>query len=186
MVPIQKRPRAKGKSRAKPEAERKPRFIPKSPGRTSKFTEGQLAGALRQGHGIITDACRILQHLYGHTLHPYSLSRAIKRSETLRSVREDIDAVMLDYVEAAHRKKIEAGELGAIHLYLRYKGVDRGYTNKVQVSGDAENRLHSVQTINLDGINLDDLRLIYSILDQACVRTAVGEERAASKRPGGS
>ena len=171
---IQTRPKAKGKSRAKPEGERMPRFIPKSAGRPSKFTEQQLAGALRQGHGILTDACRILQHHYGRTLHPYTLSKAIKRSERLQAVRREIDAVMLDYVVAAHWKKIEAGDLGAIHFYLRYKGADRGYTNNVQVSGDAENPIQSVQTINLDGINIDDLRLINRILSNAGTRAARG------------
>jgi hypothetical protein len=101
---------------------------PRKPGGRTKFTEEQLAAALRLSCGIHAEACRILLSAYGRTVAVSTFGRLVASSPRLQSAKNQAIELMLDYAELALFRKIEAGETDSIIFFLRFKGAGRGYT----------------------------------------------------------
>lgn len=55
-----------------------------------------------------------------------------KEDKEFTSKLEEIEDGLIDYVETALMKQIKEGQLTAIIFYLKTKGKDRGYTERVE------------------------------------------------------
>lgn len=152
------------------------------PGRRTRFTEEQLAHALRHGAGFHSGACTILQAAYGHTVSVNTMGRLIASSPRLQAVKAQITRLVLDYAELALLRKIEAVDNNSIHFYLRFKGASRGYAQSHRHAGDTKCALIKTETtLNFDGVPIDKLREIYDVLTKAR-EAAVDAARDAAER----
>ena len=151
---------------------------PMPPHRPTKFTQEQLAEALRMARGIHSEACRLLQHHHGYSVTVATMGRLIAASPYLRSVKASIQDIRLDYVETALWHRIEAGDPQAIHFYLRTQGATRGYGNTVKHSGDAAAPIQTVTTFDFKGMPLDELRILHASLSSARERAAIAAAKS--------
>ena len=70
-----------------------------------------------------------------------------EKDEEFAEKCKDIEEGLLDFVEASLLKQIQAGDTTATIFYLKTKGKNRGYVEKVQVDGkmDTDVRISYVQ-----------------------------------------
>lgn len=90
-----------------------------------KLTLKSIEFALRTHGGNITDAA----HFLGTT--PKVLRQRVEKSEKLQGVIEEMVSQLLDYAENVVAQSIFAGNVGTSMWYLKTKGKDRGYSEKV-------------------------------------------------------
>jgi hypothetical protein len=139
-------------------------------GRPSKFTEQQLADALAHGGGSLSEACRFLQHRWGRAYNPRSLSDSIKKSPRLAAVRAEAEEIMLDFAEAALLRLMEAGNVQAIHFYLRTKGGSRGYGVPVNCTCQKPTTIPEEKVTGFRGLTNEEAERIQEILERARAR----------------
>jgi uncharacterized protein YbdZ (MbtH family) len=137
-----------------------------------RFTLEQLADAIRISRGIKSEALNYLQTKWGRTLTPKSLNRNIAATPRLQQLQQHVQDIALDYVESAHWKAIEAGDLRAIEFFLRTKGASRGYKLTYQHEVNPTPSVSTPPDFNLDHVPLDDLRAMHAILVDAKQRAA--------------
>ena len=162
--------KGQGKSRNK----RPPRSVsgPQvGPGRPTRFSEPQLADALRRAAGVHCEACRILQKLYGRTVTVATMGRLVNSSRILQEYVHRIQSVRLDYLEYRLWLRIEAGDRTAEQFYLRYQGASRGWSQTRVRQGDPSKPLKSADSIANTAMPKADLRAL-----AAAIRAAQAEE----------
>ena len=142
--------------------------------RPSKFTEHQLAEALRAARGVNSEACRVLMRHHGTSVTVPTMGRLVAASPHLQAVKASIENIRLDYVETALWHRIEAGDPQAIHFFLRTKGASRGYGNTVKHQGDAAAPIHTIAKFDFKGMPLEELRTLQATLSAARERAVLG------------
>lgn len=97
----------------------------------SRIGVKRVSEALRQARGLVTVAARILD------CRPQTVYDYLDRYSEVRQAREEADTAMTDLAEGALFKAISDRESWAVQFYLRTKGKNRGYGDKVgvEVSG---------------------------------------------------
>jgi len=94
-----------------------------------KFTVKQIEEALKKTGGFYTFAAKELGCCY------QTVSTCVRESPYLQKVKQEIEEEILDIAEIQLIKKIRKGNIGAISFYLKYKGKDRGYTERHEITG---------------------------------------------------
>jgi len=85
-----------------------------------------LLEALDKSMGIVTTACKIAG-LSRWTFYEY-----YKTDTDFKEKVDDISNLVLDFAESKLHKAIETGNITAIIFYLKTKGKDRGYVERVE------------------------------------------------------
>jgi hypothetical protein len=99
------------------------------------FTEDQVAAALKQAGGVVTETARILSETYRRPCDRSTVSVYISKSERLQAIRDEALEVLLDYSEMRLKAHIEAGSEKSLHFLLQTKGRHRGYVKRSELSG---------------------------------------------------
>ena len=94
-----------------------------------RFTQDEIAKALKAGGGLYTSAARKLG-CSGQTISNY-----IKRSPKLQKFEREIVDENLDLAESQLLAAIKEGHISAIIFYLKTKGKHRGYTERHELTG---------------------------------------------------
>ena len=100
--------------------------MPKQPDKIKKL----LLEALERHLGIITYACKEIGVERNRYYHYY------KTDPDFKKAADDINEIVLDFVENQLITKIREGSERSIMFYMKYKGKTRGYENKVELTGN--------------------------------------------------
>jgi ACT domain-containing protein len=92
-----------------------------------------LLEALDKSMGIVTTACKIVG-VSRWTFYEY-----YKTDADFKEKVDDISNLVLDFAESKLHKAIETGNITAIIFYLKTKGKDRGYVERVENYYKADN-----------------------------------------------
>ena len=95
-----------------------------------KFDLEHVEEALRESAGILTAAALKLEKAYG-SCSPRTLRNYLKRHEELREIVADVVENNLDHAESTLLKAILEGNITATIFYLKTKGRDRGYIERL-------------------------------------------------------
>ena len=94
-----------------------------------RVTDEALADALRRNGGWVSKAARACG------LTPSAVSMRIARNPKLKAAVADIREEALDDVEDALMARIRAGDERAIEFFLKCRGRERGWVEKVEFEG---------------------------------------------------
>lgn len=97
---------------------------------TPRFKVEHVERALRQSHGLIHPAANLLKTAYG-SCTPATVRNYLKRHPTLRAAVEETIEFNLDLAETKLLKAIDNSAPWAIVFYLKTKGRQRGYVERV-------------------------------------------------------
>lgn len=110
----------------------------------ARFSEAEIAEALRKTGGIFTQAAQLLakaeydagRHEPGRPAPSRQLiGLAVKRSKRLRDLLEEMTETTLDLAEGKLVQLLAAGDFHAVKFYLETKGRDRGYARRIEATG---------------------------------------------------
>jgi hypothetical protein len=120
-----------------------------------KVSDTKLAFALRQSGGYLSQAAKILGFSVGQ------LKERIRREPKLQEIIEETTDVYLDLAEHELIKKIKAGDLIAIMFYLKCRGKQRGYVERMEKRLEVANNIEErVQSFRSDLSLLSDSELL--------------------------
>jgi hypothetical protein len=102
---------------------------PKNARKEDYFTYEQLEKAFRAALGIKAQVAKILGCSY-KTINNY----AVKYPQ-LDEIRDEMLQQMLDNAELKLQKKISENNLSAVIFFLKTKGKNRGYTERIENTG---------------------------------------------------
>jgi len=102
-----------------------------------------LIEAMEEYHGIVSDACKSVGISRG-TYYKY-----LNDDSEFKQAIDEIEGVVLDYVESELFKKIKSGDTGCIIFYLKTKGKKRGYIERAELTGADGKDLNTRITIEL-------------------------------------
>ena len=88
----------------------------------------ELIDAVEKCHGIISDACKSVG-VSRATYYDY-----YKNDEVFKSSVDEIEGVVVDYVEGKLFKLIDKGDVAATLFFMKTKGKERGYTEKSEIT----------------------------------------------------
>jgi hypothetical protein len=100
-----------------------------------------LIEAMEQCHGIVSDACKSVG-VSRVTYYDY-----YKNDSDFKTEVDEIENVVLDYVEGKLFKLIEKGDVASTLFYLKTKGKGRGYIEKSEID-------HNVNVAQLPTITI--------------------------------
>ena len=86
-----------------------------------------LIDAMESCHGIVSDACKSVD-VSRVTYYKY-----LKEDEEFKKSIDEIEGVVIDFVEGKLFKLIEKGDVAATLFYLKTKGKSRGYVERSEV-----------------------------------------------------
>lgn len=134
-----------------------------------RFSDEQVADALRNTGGVYSDAARWLQGVYKRKCSRVSVCRYVAESPYLQHVMKQVDEAKGDYCERRLWAHIEAGSERSLHFFMATKMKDRGYAKRTEISGPGGGALpvQSVPSFDLSGLNDDELKLFEELLDRA-------------------
>ena len=92
--------------------------------RAQRFTEAQVAQAVRDCRGVVTAVATKLGCIPG-TVYDY-----VKRYPALADVLDQARESAIDFVESALMKAIEGGNVTAVIFFLKTQGRSRGYSDR--------------------------------------------------------
>ncbi len=95
--------------------------------RSRRFTDREMADALRQSHGLVTPAAEYLG------VSPQTIYTRLKKSKTVSAALEQARDAALDRAESKLFDAVEKGEQWAIQFVLKTLGKNRGYTERSEV-----------------------------------------------------
>lgn len=98
-------------------------------GRPAKFTQAQVAEALRETRGMVSLAADRLQ------CSQQSVRNYIERYPALTGVLADQRERMTDVAELKLAQAIQNGDAWAVCFYLKTQGKSRGYVERSEVTG---------------------------------------------------
>ena len=119
------------------------------PPRPVKHTPETVIAALTETKGMVYLAARKLG------CDPSGIYKLIKRSAAVRDAWEAIKGETVDTVELKLWQRIMADDLAAITFYLKTKGKDRGYSERMEVTG-ANGGAQVIQLTWNDNADVDD------------------------------
>jgi hypothetical protein len=93
-----------------------------------------VADALRASAGIPSGAAQILEAAYGHCT-PTTVRNYIRRYPRLQKVVEETVELNLDLAESQLIKSIRDSFMPSVFFYLKMRGQQRGYLEKIQHGG---------------------------------------------------
>lgn len=96
-------------------------------GRKKKFTDAQIAGALRKADGLIPVAAKMLKTTR-QTVH-----ERVNRSPGLQQALVDIDQSLQDVVEGKILQAVKKGDMTTARWYAERKMRKRGYGTKIEI-----------------------------------------------------
>jgi hypothetical protein len=99
--------------------------IKKEPHKTT-HTKKALLEALDKSLGVVTTACKIAG-VSRRTYYDY-----YNKDADFKEQADDIGNVVIDFAESKLHKAIEQGNITAIIFYLKTKGKERGYVERVE------------------------------------------------------
>jgi len=97
--------------------------------RRQRFTPEQVISALQAKRGMVGLAARMLG------CHAKTVHRMIDRHPQIKAALEDQRSQMLDVAESALLKLISEGNVSATIFFLKTRGKERGYVERVQHLG---------------------------------------------------
>jgi hypothetical protein len=93
-------------------------------GKTTRFSNAEIASAITDSHGILSVAAKKLkcsrQTIYNH----------LKKSKRLQAIYDNENEAMIDFAEMKLFENIQAGKEASIFFYLKTKAKHRGYIEK--------------------------------------------------------
>lgn len=98
------------------------------PANRRRFSETQIANALRANYGSQAGAARALEQACGVPVSRQSINDRCKRSPRLQAVVAETTEEILDLAESAVVQSISHGDLKAAQFILRTRGKSRGYS----------------------------------------------------------
>ena len=137
-----------------------------------RFKVEHVERALRQSHGLIHPAAKLLEAAYG-SCTPATVRNYLKRHKTLQAAVAEIIEFNLDLAETKLLKAIDGDNLTATIFYLRTKGKARGYVLRVETTGAGGGPI--AMTVE---ILRDARRHNYELVDGVSKRLASGVTRA--------
>lgn len=87
----------------------------------------ELIDAMEICHGIVSDACKSVK-VSRVTYYKY-----YKEDSEFKASIDEIEGVVLDYVEGKLFKLIDKGDVASMLFYLKTKGKSRGYIEKSEI-----------------------------------------------------
>jgi len=87
-----------------------------------------LIEAMEQCHGIVSDACKSVD-VSRVTYYKY-----YKDDPEFKQSIDEIESIVLDYVEGKLFKLIDKGDVASTLFYLKTKGKGRGYIEKTEMN----------------------------------------------------
>ncbi len=101
-------------------------------------TKEKLLKALKQTKGVIAPACELVG------IERITYYRYIDDDKAFAQAVEDIKEGQIDFVESKLVEKINEGDTSSIIFYLKTRGRDRGYSERLELTGkDGKNLLAS-------------------------------------------
>lgn len=103
-----------------------------SMGLTKGYTKKQVLTALKDSYGIISIVAERLNCAWATAnrfVHLWPLTEKAYKQET---------EIILDYAESAIFKAVERGDTSAAKWILSTRGKSRGYTDRVEITGNQE------------------------------------------------
>ena len=97
-----------------------------------RITQEEFAQALTKSHGFLSGAATLLG------CDRRTIYRAIERSPTLKTHVNDLREKRLDFAEGVLMKLMQEGNVAAVIFFLKTQGRERGYTERLEVSGPSE------------------------------------------------
>lgn len=110
---------------------KKPARVNSAPIGHEQFSLEQVTQALKQTRGMISAAAQLL-HCHRQTLYDYQ-----KRHPEVALALTEARELQLDTAELSLFRAIDKGESWAVCFYLKTRGRDRGYIERVDVGADA-------------------------------------------------
>lgn len=98
--------------------------------RNPELNKKLLLEALERSLGLVTPACKEVG-LSKDSYYDY-----YNKDENFRNKVDEINNLVLDFVESQLYKKIADGDTQSILFYMKYKGRKRGYTEAIDVNSN--------------------------------------------------
>lgn len=135
------------------------------------YTRDQVEDALRKGGGVLVRSARILAKEYGRPITRQTLANYLERWPDLQDVLRQVKETLKDTAEDGLIEALEDRQSWAIQYYLKTQGKDRGYTEKLEVEANVDDKRP-----DLSGLSSDELRELQKLARER--RQAVnGESR---------
>ena len=128
--------------------------------RQPRFTDDQVAEALRSTGGIRSDAAALLK------CSPSTIKRYIDRSEALATIASEVVEHVIDLAELKLVEAINAGNLTAIMFYLKTKGKHRGYTERHEVGGNDGGPVEIKAKLDFSGLSPAGIRFLQDVVQR--------------------
>lgn len=143
-----------------------------------KFTDAQIAEALRKNAGNATAAAHALGGITRQ-----AIDYRVKKSAELQAVADDASETVTDVAEGQLIKAIKKGQAWAVKFWLTTRGRDRGFVTRTEQTGKNGGPIQHVplDPALLKGMSDDDL----SRLEAICARLAGGTGGDPEGDPGG-
>ena len=97
-----------------------------------KLYKEKLLIALEKNLGIVTAACREVG-ISRDSYYSY-----YNTDEDFRKKVDDINDIVIDFVESQLYKSIKAGSERSILFYMKYKGKKRGYSEEININANVK------------------------------------------------
>lgn len=100
--------------------------------RMKKVSSMQILEALRRTGGNQTLAAKELEKQLGISISRSTISKRIAKEKKLAAAVAEIEAETVDMAESQLMKGIQSGNMTAIIFYLKTKGKQRGYSERIE------------------------------------------------------
>lgn len=111
----------------------------------------QLLEALERNLGLVTPSCKNVGISRNQYYIYYNTDPAFKKAV------DDINEITLDFAENQLLKKIKEGSERSILFYMKYKGRNRGYNERLEIEGTLDiSGITTIKLIEIKKENDDD------------------------------
>lgn len=125
--------------------------------RRAQFTDAQILDALEKSAGVQVVAARLLAQAHGRPCSRNQLCLRIHRSKALRERVDELFERQVDLAEGQLYRAIKAGESWAVMFLLKTRGKTRGWTEKLDVSGNVTHTHRRGPDIDPDSATSEEL-----------------------------
>ena len=160
---------ARTRKAAKPSGKATSRGQHSRRGPRPRFTEDQVAEALKAAGGIFSTAARYLAEKHKRPCSRPAVHNYVKNSWRLQRVTAELDEARGDFAETLLWAHIESGSERSLHFYMGTKLKHRGYTRGVEVTGKNGGPIQTQAQPPLDLSSLSDaeLEVLAHLVDKA-------------------
>lgn len=111
----------------------------------------QLLEALERNLGLVTPSCKNVGISRNQYYIYYNTDPVFKKAV------DDINEITLDFAENQLLKKIKEGSERSILFYMKYKGRNRGYNERLEIEGTLDiSGITTIKLIEIKKENDDD------------------------------